>query len=197
MKEHGVFKPLQSTMNPLGLCHFYCADSVNMSTLAPTKPLATTEHVKSLLLLAKMQQQPYIIVVFQGGTVTPLGLLQELYTRSTLACIHIYWSDETKDGHKPCVSCCPFCMYTIQNDPAYLNHIVGAHYNVNFTCGTCFSAVTSLGQQMKRHIKEYSGLAPPPTALQESARSERSPKKSAPGSKHVGSKKKGRHSKKS
>ena len=38
MKEHGVFKPLQSTTNPLGLCHFYHVDSANMSTLAPPKP---------------------------------------------------------------------------------------------------------------------------------------------------------------
>ena len=95
------------------------------------------------------------------------------------------------------VSCCPFCAYTIQNDLAYLNHIVCVHYDVNFTCGTCLSAITSSGQQMKNHIKECSGLAPPPTASQESVPSGRSPKKSAPGSKHVRGKKKGRHSKKS
>ena len=175
----------------------YRKDSANVSTLAPLKQPATMEHVKSLLLLAKMQRWPYIIVVFQGGTVTPLGLLQELHMRSALAHITIYRSEETKDGHKPCVSCCPFCVYTIQNDPAYLNHIVSMHYNTNFACGTCLSAVTSLGQQMKRHIKECSGLAPPPTASQESACSGRSPKKSAPGPPDVGSKKKGRHSEKS
>ena len=172
-------------------------DSANVSMLAPLKLPATTEHVRNLLILAKTQRWPYIIMVFQGGTITPLGLLQELHTRSTLAHIPIYWSDETKDGHRLCVSCCPFCTYTIQNDPAYLNHIVGAHYNTNFACGTCLSAVTSSGQQMKKHLKECSGLALPPMALQESACSERSPKKSAPGSKHAGSKKKGRHSKKS
>ena len=194
MKECGVFKPLQSMTNPLGLCRFYCVDSVNMSMFAPLKQLATTEHVKSLLLLAEMQWRPYIIVVFQGGTVTPLGLLQELHMQSALAHIPIYRSDETKDGHKPHVSCCPFCAYTIQNDLAYLNYIVGTHYNANFACGTCLKAVTSSGQQMKRHIKECSGLAPPPTVLQESARSGNSPKKSAPGSKHTGSKKKSCHS---
>ena len=98
-------------------------------------------------------------------------------------------------GLKKRVSCCPFCTYTIQNDLAYLNHIVSVHYNVNFTCGPCLSAVTSSGQQMKKHIKECSGLAPPPMASQESVRSGHSPKKSAPGSKHVGSKK-GRYSEK-
>ena len=80
--------------------------------------------------------------------------------RGVLARIPVYWSDETKDGHKLCILCCPFCMYTMQNNPAYLNHIVGAHYNVNFTCGACLSAVASTGQQMKRHINECTGLAP-------------------------------------
>ena len=165
MKEQGVFQPLPSTMNPLGLCHFYPMDPVSMSMLAPPKSPAMAEHLKGLLLLVKMQHQPYIIVVFQGGPVTPLGLLQELHMRNALACIPIFWSDETKDGHKPCVSCCPFCVYTIQNDPAYLNHIVGMHYNANFTCGTCLSAVTMSGQQMKRHLKECSGLGPLPTTM--------------------------------
>ena len=140
-----------------------------------------------------------------GGAITPLGLLQELHTRSALARIPIYRPDETKDGHRPRVSCCPFCAYTVQNDPAYLNHIVGAHYNANFTCGTCLSAVTLSCQQMKRHINECKGLDPPvppssqgsaapPTASQESARGGHSPKKSNQESKHAGCKKKGHHS---
>ena len=166
--------------------------------VAPPKSLATVEHLKGLLLLAKTQRRLYIIVVFQGGPITPLGLLQVLHTWSALARIPIFRSDETKDGHKPRMSCCPFCTYTIQNDPAYLNHIVGVHYNANFMCGTCLSAVPSSGQQMKKHINECSGLAPPPmTTSQESVRGERLPKKSAHGSKHTGSKKKGHHSEKS
>ena len=152
-----------------------------------------------------MQPQLFIIVVFKGGAITPLGLLQELHTRSALARIPIYWPEETKDGHKPRMSCCLFCAYTVQNDPAYLNHIVSAHYNVNFTCGTCLSAVTSSCQQMKRHINKCKGLDPPilpslqglaahPTALQESGCGGHSPKKSSQGSKHAGCKKKGHHS---
>ena len=187
---------LASTTNPLGLCHFYHADpNVPMSTTP--KPPATVEHVKKLLFLASTQRWPYIIVVFQGGTVIPLGLLQELHTRSTLVCIPIYLPGETKDRHKPRMSCCPFCVYTTHNDPAYLNHIVCTHYDTNFACGTCLSAITSSGQQMKNHIKECSGLAPPPTASQESVPSGHLPKKSAPGSKHVRGKKKGHHSEKS
>ena len=145
----------------------YHVDPASVSMLAPLKPPAKVEHLSGLLLLAKMQRQPYIIVVFQGGPVTPLGLLQELHMQSALARIPIYRSDETKDGHKPCMSCCPFCTYTVQNDLAYLNHIVGVHYNANFMCGTCLSAVTSSGQQMKRHINECSGLAPSPMTQEE------------------------------
>ena len=155
MKECGVFQPLPSMMNPLGLCLFYPADPVSMSMLARLKSSAMAKHLKGLLLLAKMQHWPYIIVVFQGGPITPLGLLQELHTWNTLAHIPIFWSDKTKDGHRPRVSCCPFCAYTIQNDPAYLNHIVSMHYHTNFACGICLSAITMSGQQMKRHLNEY------------------------------------------
>ena len=73
----------------------------NVSTLKTPKPPATVEHVKKLLLLASTQRQLYIIVVFQGGTVTPLGLLQELHMRSMLVHIPIYLPGETKDGHRP------------------------------------------------------------------------------------------------
>ena len=207
MEERTVFKLLPSMMNPLGLCHFYPMDPMIISMLTPPKPLAKVDQVKGLLLLMKTQPQPYIIVVFQGGTITPLGLLQELHTQSALAHIPIHQTDETKDRHRPRISCCPFCAYTIQNDPAYLNHIVGVHYNMNFMCGTCLSAVTSSScQQMKRHINDCKGLNPPilptsqgsatPTASQESARSGHSPKKSSQVSKQVGCKKKGHHSRK-
>ena len=155
------------------------------------------EHLQGLLLLTITQHQLYIIIAFQGGPMTALELLQELHTWNTLACIPIFWSDETKDGHRPCMSCCPFCVYTVQNDPAYLNHIVCVHYHTNFMYGACLSAVTMWGQQMKRHLNECSGLAPlPKTTSQESTCGEHSPKKSAHGSKHSGSKKKSRHSKK-
>ena len=55
MKEHGVFQPLPYMTNPLGLCHFYRVDASTMSELTPPKPPAMAEHVKSLLLLMKMQ----------------------------------------------------------------------------------------------------------------------------------------------
>ena len=51
MEEHGVFQPLASTTNTLGLCHFYCTDP-NVSMPTDPKPPATVEHVKKLLFLA-------------------------------------------------------------------------------------------------------------------------------------------------
>ena len=117
--------------------------------------------------------------------------------RSALVRIPIYLSGKAKDGHGAHMSCCPFCTYTIQNNLAYLNHIVCTHYDASFGCGSCLSAITSSVQQMKAHIKECSGLTPLPTASQESAPSGRSPKKSAPDSKHVRSKKKSSRSEKS
>ena len=196
MEEHGVFQPLASTTNTFGLCRFYHADPNTPMPTGPESP-ATAEHVKRLLLLASTKPQRFVIMVFRGGTVTPLGLLQELHTRSALVHIPIYLTGEAKDGHGACVSCCPFCAYNVQNDPAYLNHIICTHYNASFACGACLSAITSSGQQMKAHIKECTGLAPLPTSSQESAPGGCSPKKSAPDSKHMRSKKKGSHSEKS
>ena len=202
MKECGVFQPLPSMMNPLGLCHFYPADPSSLSTLPLPKPPTTKEHLQCLLVLAKAKCRPYIIVVFQGGPITPLGLLQELYTCHALAHIPIFLPDEAKDRHKPWVSCCPFCTYTIQNDPAYLNHIIGMHYHASLTCGACLDAVATSGQQLKRHLTECPGLVPlPKESSQGSAQGEHLPRKSAPGgssskSKHAGSKKKKSHSRK-
>ena len=180
MKERRVFQPLPSMTNPLGLCWFYAADPSTLSMLAPPKPPAMEVHLNNLLVLAKALHQPYIIVMFEGGPITPLGLLQELHMHHALVHIPIFWPDKTNVGHKPRVSCCPFCAYTIQNDPAYLNHIVNTHYHVNFACGRCLSAVTMSGQQMKRHISDCSGLtAITEKSSQGSARGERSPKKEA------------------
>ena len=55
--------------------------------------------------------------------------------------------------------------------------ILSAHITTRIShVETCLSAITSSGQQMKNHIKECSGLAPPPTALQESVPSGHLPK---------------------
>ena len=42
MEEHGVFKPLDTMANPLGLCHFYCTNPETAKSLPALKPPATT-----------------------------------------------------------------------------------------------------------------------------------------------------------
>ena len=67
MKECGVFQPLPSTTNSLGLCHFYPADPSSLSTLMPPKSPTTVDHLNNLLVFMKSWGWPYIIVVFEGG----------------------------------------------------------------------------------------------------------------------------------
>ena len=114
MKECGVFQPLPSTTNPLGLCHFYPTDPSSLSTLMPPKAPTTVDHLNNLLVLMKSCHWLYIIVVFEGGPITPFGLLQELHSCHALAHIPIFLPKEMKDRHKPQISCCPFCAYTMQ-----------------------------------------------------------------------------------
>ena len=96
MEECGVFQPLTSPTNTYGLCHFYRADP-NVSL--PSSPIlpATAEHVKRLVLLASTKPRRHVLMVFLGGTVTALGLLQELHTQNALVRIYIYQSGDAKD----------------------------------------------------------------------------------------------------
>ena len=109
MEECRVFKPLDTIANPLGLCRFYQADPLKSNVIMSLKSAASTHRIKCLLELAKEIGQPLTIMVFEGGTVTPLGLLQELHSRLTLSCIPIHTSEKVKMGQKNRVSCCPIC----------------------------------------------------------------------------------------
>ena len=100
MEECGVFKSLDSMVNPLDICWFYHTDPDVLKSIPAPKSLASVCRVKCLLEKAKNLGWPYIIVVFEGGNVTPLGLLQELHSWFTLSHIPIFTSDETKLGQK-------------------------------------------------------------------------------------------------
>ena len=101
---------------------------------------------------------PLTIVVFKGGNVTPLGLLQELHSRLTLSCIPIFTPEEAKLGQKTRVSCCPICAHIVKNDNTFLNHIVICHYWSSFSCGKCLKFVASSAQQMKKHFLKCAGI---------------------------------------
>ena len=178
MKECGVFQPLPSTMNPLGLCHFYPTDPSSLSTLMPPKAPTTVDHLNNLLVLAKSSTGCTSLLCLKVAPSRHWG-----YYRNCIhaMCLHIFQSSclkkrrmGTNHGYRVAHS----VPTPVQNDLAFLNHIINAHYHANFTCGTCLSTVTTLGQQMKRHISECPGLpALPEKSSQESVHGESSPKK--------------------
>ena len=80
MEECGVFKPLDTIANPLGLCWFYLTKPLYSNIITSPKSAASAHKIKHLLEKAKDLGQPFTIIVFEGGNVTPLGLLQELHS---------------------------------------------------------------------------------------------------------------------
>ena len=157
MEECGVFKPLDTIANPLGICRFYQTDPQKSNIIMGLKSAASTHRIKCLLELAKELGRPLTIMVFEGGTVTPLGLLQELHLHLTLLCILIHMPEEVKMGQKNCVSCYPICAYVLKNDYAFLNHIIVGHYWSSFSCGKCLEVIASSRQQMKKHFLKCCG----------------------------------------
>ena len=80
MEDCRVFKPLDTMANPLGLCRFYQTNPQKSNIVTGPKSAASAHRIKHLLELAKELVWPLTIVVFKGGMVTLLGLLQELHT---------------------------------------------------------------------------------------------------------------------
>ena len=152
-----MFKPLDTIANPLGLCRFYRTDLKKSNVITGPKSVASICKIQCLLELAKELGQPLTIVVFEGGMVTPLGLLQELHSHLTLSHIAISMPEEVKVGPKNCMSCCPICAYIVKNDYLFLNHIIIGHYWSSFSCGKCLEFAVSLGQQMKKHFPDCKG----------------------------------------
>ena len=72
MEERGVFKPLDTMANLLGLCQFYHTNPDVLKSIPAPKSPAGVHRVKRLLEKAKDLGWPYIIVVFERGNVTPL-----------------------------------------------------------------------------------------------------------------------------
>ena len=69
MEEHGVFKPLDTIVNPLGLCRFYQTNPQKSNVITGPKSAASAHRIKHLLELAKELGRPLTIVVFEGGMV--------------------------------------------------------------------------------------------------------------------------------
>ena len=152
MEECRVFKPADAINNPMGLCRFYRMSSKKSNVLTGLRSTDCAHSIQGMVELAKGVRWPLTIIVFEGESVTPLCLLQELHSHLTLSHIEISTPDEAKVGQKNHVSCCPICTYVAQNDNSFLNHIIVGHYWSSFSCGKCLKFVVAMGQQMKRHI---------------------------------------------
>ena len=152
MEECGIFKPVEAINNPIGLCRFYLMSSKKSNVLTGQRSTDCARNIQGMVELAKGVGRLLTIVVLEGELVTPLCLLQELHSCLTLSCITISTPEEVKVRPKNCMSCCPICMYMVQNDYLFLNHIIFGHYWSSFSCGKCLKFVVTTGQPMNRHI---------------------------------------------
>ena len=130
MEERGVFKPAEAINNPMGLCRFYQVSSQKSNVLIGPRSADCARSIQGMVELAKEVGQSLTIVVFEGESVTPSCLLQEVHS-----CITISTPEEVKVGPKNHMSCCPICVYVVQNDYSFLNHIIVGHYWSSFSCG--------------------------------------------------------------
>ena len=138
----------------MGLCRFYQMSSKKFNVLTGPKSADCTHKIHDMIKLAKGVGRPLTVVVFEGETVTPLGLLQELHSCLTLSHITIHTLEEVKVGPKNHVSCCPICAYVVKNDYSFLNHTIIGHYWSSFSCGKCLTFMATNGQQIERHIPD-------------------------------------------
>ena len=106
MEERGVFKPLDTIANPLGLWRFYRTDPQKSNVITGPKSAASVRRIKCLLELAKELGWPLTIMVFEGGMVTPLGLLQELHLHLT-----VMHTDPHSGGEDGTEKQCPAAPY--------------------------------------------------------------------------------------
>ena len=135
---------------PKDLCWFYWTNPEKSNVITGLKSAASIHSIKHLLDLAKELGHPLTTMVFEGGIVTPLGLLQELHLHLTLLHIPIHMPEEVKMGENNRIPCCPICAYVIKNNNTFLNHIIIGHYWSSFSCGNCLEFVASSGQQMNK-----------------------------------------------
>ena len=152
MEERGVFKPAEAINNPMGLCRFYQMSTKKSNVLTGPKSTDCAHKIQGMVELAKGVGRPLTVVVFEGESVTPMCLLQELRSCLTLSHIAIHTLEEVKVGPMNHMSCCPICAYVVKNDHLFLNHIIIGHYWSSFSCGKYLKFMATDGQQMKRHI---------------------------------------------
>ena len=81
MEELGVFKPVMSPNNPMGLCQFYRTSPEKANVLVGSKSADCVHRIHRLIELAKRIGWQLMVVIFEGESVSPRCLLGELHPR--------------------------------------------------------------------------------------------------------------------
>ena len=147
MEECGVFKPVESINNPMGLCQFYEMSPEKANVLVGPKSAECARRIHHLIEIAKRLGQQLMVVVFKGESVSPLCLLGDLHSQFT-----IHTPEEAKIGIRIRVYCCPIFTYVVKNNTAFLDHIIVGHYWGSFSCGKCLAFAVDTVEQMMRHF---------------------------------------------
>ena len=114
--------------NPMGLCQFYWTSPKNSNVLIGPKSADCACKSQGMVEVAKRVRRMLTVIVFEGESVTPMCLLQELHSCLTLSRIMIHTPEEVKVGVKNHMYCCPICTYVVKSDLVFLNHIIVGHY---------------------------------------------------------------------
>ena len=90
MEEHRVFKPTESINNPMGLCQFYRTSPEKSNVLTGPKSAECARRIYGMVEIAKRVRQQLTVIVFEGESVSPVCLLEELHSCLTLVDIDPY-----------------------------------------------------------------------------------------------------------
>ena len=152
MEERGVFKPMESINNPMGLCWFYQMSPRKANVLVGPKLAECACRIHCLIEIAKRLGWQLMVVVFEGESVSPWCLLSELHSHLALSQFTIHTPDKAKIGIRNCVYCCPICAYVIKNNTTLLDHIIVGHYWGSFSCGKCLAFTAHTAEEMRGHF---------------------------------------------
>ena len=112
----------------MGLCQFYRMNLKKSDVLTGLKLADCAHKIQGMVEMAKSVGRLLTVIVFEGESVTPMCLLQELHLHLPLSSIVIHTPEEAKVGMKNHVYCCPICVYVVKNDLVFLNYIIVGHY---------------------------------------------------------------------
>ena len=152
MEEQRVFRPVETLNNLMGLCRFYWTSPKKSNVITGLRSANCAWRVQGMVEIAKRVRWQLTVIVFEGESVSPVCLLQELHSHLTLSRIAIHTPQEAKVGVRNHMYCCPICTYVVKNNIVFLDHIIVGHYWGSFSCGKCLAFVAATAQQMKRHI---------------------------------------------